>query len=404
MAVVPNLEIFGLFFSDDLQSTLNVTISKSTFGGRGLFATQFLKKGSLLFINKPIVFGPRADCKIEKFCSNCYQINDSCSPCEKCHAFVCSEMCKKSLGHMHMCSFICENWCLKETTVRIDKISLILGRILIYLRFLLLPEEQKSLLRIFQHSDIISKFPELDLLQSIFCIPQNHIDFFYVVHSLMKINCFRISSVHNSKRIELRGFYPLSTFMNHSCIPNTRNMFTSEYAMAVFASKDIEKGEEITCCYTGIVPCTPVRRLQLFKAKQFWCKCSRCSDKTENGTNLSALKCFNKECIGILLPKIPLNPLSKWLCDTCLAIVSLEEITMIHSVLGSLVGTLNLDDDFKMDNIILKRLAEFIPFSNHIFVDIRMRLAFKLGLLEGCLLNGTNNRNKISYNITNLTQ
>lgn len=401
MAEVSDIEILRPFFCDS-QSIFNVTVSKSTLSGQGLFATQFLKKGSLLFINKPIVYGPRANCTIEKFCSYCYQVNNLCYSCEKCYTFVCSENCKNSDDHKQMCILICTNWILNETTDSVESTSIVLSRVIIYLRFLLLSEEQKSLLRLFQRSDITSKFEELETLQTKFHIPEEQIEFLRIANSIIKINSFRISNAHKAKTVELRGFYPVSAFMNHTCVPNTRNIFTKEYAMAIFVSKDIKKGDEITCCYTGILWCTPARRFQLYKSKKFWCKCTRCSDPTEMNTKLSALKCLNKECIGILLPKTPLDPQTKWLCDTCSTIVPLEKINMIHSALGSLVGTLKLDDEFRMNNAVLKKLAMFIPYSNHIFVDIRLRLALKLGFMDGDHLNGIINRNLISFNKTNL--
>lgn len=79
-----------------LQANFNVVIAKSTLGGRGLFATEFIKKGSLILFNKPTAYGPRANCNVKKFCSKCFKISDLCYPCEKCYAFVCSEICNIS--------------------------------------------------------------------------------------------------------------------------------------------------------------------------------------------------------------------------------------------------------------------------------------------------------------------
>ncbi|CAB3250325.1 unnamed protein product [Arctia plantaginis] len=203
----------------------------------------------------------------------------------------------------------------------------------------------------------------------------------------MKLNSFRIANSSQNKKVSLRGLYPLSPFLNHSCTPNTRNVFREDYSMSVYAAKDIEIGEEILTCYTGLLWCTPARRYQLFKTKEFWCKCARCEDRTELGTNLSALKCFNKDCVGILLPKSPLNLNIEWSCDNCSSIFPASKICTIQSVLGSIVGSLDLDGQFRLEPQLLARLANFVPYTNHIFIDIRLRLAQRLGF-TGLKLNG----------------
>lgn len=375
-----------------LQANFNVVIEKSTLGGRGLFATEFIKKGSLIFFNKPTAYGPRANCNVKKFCSKCFKISDLCYPCEKCYAFVCSEICNISSDHNQLCSFIHDNWKLRNSFLSVIDIATKLARAIIYLRFLVLAKEEKDLIKVFQRTEIKSNFEELESLKSAYFIPEHHIKFINSIESIIKVNSFRISHNPIRKTVELRGLYPLSAFMNHSCIPNTRNSFDADYSMAVYASKDIEKGEEITSCYTGLLWCSPARRYQLYKSKKFWCKCARCNDKTEMGTKLSALNCLNKSCIGILLPKIPLDPQTVWVCDACNIIIPPEKINVIQSVLGSLFGTLRLDDEFQMDNVILQRLAIFVPYSNHIFVDIRLRLALKIGFTDDVNIKGINKR------------
>lgn len=382
------------------EETLPVTIGKSSFDGRGLFATKKLKKGSLIFINKPMATGPRADSVAETFCSNCYKICNKCYPCEKCYAFVCSNSCNNSTDHLELCAFVLNNWILKY---KIDsEVSKTLNRVLLYLKFLLLSKEQKLLLNIFQKSNPESSFEELDLLLAKYIIPDEHIEFIKTINAIMKTNSFRLSDDSNEKKIRLRGLYPLSAFMNHNCVPNTRNVFKNDYTMAVYATKDIEIGDEISSCYTGLLWCSPARRCQLYKSKKFWCKCKRCMDVTEMGTKLSALKCLRTDCIGDILPKDPLDPRSSWLCDICGTSVSADRINNIQSVLGSLVGALELDNEFRMENVVIQRLAVFIPYTNHIFVDIQLRLAIRLGFKGGRDLNGINKR-KCAYGLTKLT-
>uniref|UniRef100_A0A2A4JQL2 SET domain-containing protein n=1 Tax=Heliothis virescens TaxID=7102 RepID=A0A2A4JQL2_HELVI len=359
-------------------------IKPSKLGGRGLFALQTIKKGTLIFKNKPLIVAPRADRAGDSYCSVCYQVSEVCRLCEQCSLAVCSEECRKSQDHVTECNFITTNWKQKPDS---DIYARVLAQMQMYLRFLLLKKDHKLLLTFLQNNNAESKFVELQMLCRTHVVPDGQITFMVLVHSIININSFRIPNNPLDGKIPLRGLYPLSAFLNHSCVPNTRNVFYSDYTMAVYATKDIEVGEEILTCYTGLLLCTPARRCFLYKSKHFWCKCERCKDNTEMGTKLSALKCFNKECVGTLLPTSPLNPEADWCCDNCASRNTPDEVRTIQSILGSLVGSLDLDDQFRLEAAILARLANFIPYSNHIFIDLRLRLALKIGFTEGLKLN-----------------
>ncbi|XP_075992584.1 SET domain-containing protein SmydA-8-like isoform X2 [Anticarsia gemmatalis] len=388
MAHTPNQETLLLMeYLEDTSSKPLWIIKQSKLGGRGLFASQTIKKGSLIFDNKPLVIAPRSDCIGQTYCSVCFTIVDSCHqchPCKKCSLIVCSQECKTTLKHEEECNFITSNWIPKTDC---DNYVDVIPPVLNYLRFLLLTEKQKLLFSILQSCDYKCNIQELDNLCLKYMIPEDQVKFMRSAYSIMKINSFRISNRSEEKKIPLRGLYPLSAFMNHSCVPNTRNVFRNDNKMAVYATRDIEIGEELLTCYTGLLWSTPTRRCQLYKTKQFWCKCTRCEDNTEMGTNLSALKCFNKECVGVLLPMSAVEPATDWICDNCGSKTPASRISVIHSVLGSLVGSLDLDDQFRLDAPVLARLAKFVPYTNHIFIDIRLRLVLRLGFTEGRRLN-----------------
>lgn len=67
---------------------------------------------------------------------------------------------------------------------------------------------------------------------------------------------------------------------NHSCIPNTRQVFTSDKRLMFIAVKPIAKGEELTTSYCPLLWATPLRITFLFKTKHFICNCPRCQDAT----------------------------------------------------------------------------------------------------------------------------
>lgn len=369
------------------SSKANWTLGRSSLSGRGLFAAEPIKSGDLILSNSPLVIGPRADCTSKYFCTICYEIRDSCFRCDKCQLLVCSNECKESKIHNVECSFITEKWKQKP---KLENHTDALTKNLIHLHFLLLTEEQKSILNIFQRSKTKNSTEELQELLNKYTVPQEHVELIDIVNSVLKINSFRIG--HEENKIQLRGLYPLSALLNHSCVPNTRNIFEKDYTMKIYAAKDIKAGEEILTCYTGLLWSTPARRMQLYKMKGFWCFCKRCGDRSEMGTNLASLKCPNRECSGMLLPETPVDPRTDWNCDNCNTKISANHVGTIQSVLGSLIGTLNLDDEIQLESSVLERLSSFVPYSSHIFVDLRLRLSLKIGFVKGLKIKGRLNR------------
>lgn len=364
----------------------NWEIKKSSIGGKGLFATKTIQQGTLIFINRPLAIAPRADCAEDIFCYYCYKQGD-CYPCKQCSLLVCSEECLTTTEHNRECNYINENWKLK---CRYSMDSSVLRKILIHLRILMLNEEQFNIISILQNNINIQR-PVVEELDNLCCryeIPDAQIELMRTMDTVLNTNAFRITNDSHKRKVSLRGLYPLSSLMNHSCVPNTRNVFRSDYSMAVYASKTIAIGEEIFTCYTGLLWCTAARRCHLYKTKKFWCKCSRCGDNTEMGTNLSALKCLLKNCSGIILPSVPLNPNTEWYCDGCGTIELPERVNVVQSILGSLVGTLNLERSMHLESPVLNRLDQFIPHTNHILVDLQLRLAFNLGNSEDVQING----------------
>lgn len=388
--------------SDAIQSSLCV-IKKSSLGGRGLFSRKRIEKGCLIFTNKALAIGPR-NCDLDTtFCAYCYKTCEDCNYCEKCGLAVCCVNCETSPMHLTECKFITTHWKPKSNVTK----TKILGRMRIYIQLYQLSSQQKESL-LFYQLDNPSMFYELEYLCSSFVIPDEQIEFIKIVHSILKINSFRIPTNDREKTIPLRGLFPLAAFLNHNCVPNTRNVFKNNNVMEVYASRDIELGEEIFTCYTNFLWCTPVRRYQLYKSKYFWCKCTRCKDPYEMGTNLSAIKCFDKHCTGAILPENPINPSSVWLCDTCRSKIPIEKINSAQKIVGSLVRIISEDKDINPNGIVLKRLESFLPPCSHIFVDIHLRWALKLGYFEGMSLYGILKYIKyflsyqLSANITNI--
>lgn len=104
---------------------------------------------------------------------------------------------------------------------------------------------------------------------------------------IMDANCFETVAVRGGKSISLKGLYPVASFMNHSCVPNTMHNFNGELEMIVKASLPIYRGQEITTSYTRSIWPTPLRQKHLLASKQFVCACVRCRDREVSNKSAS---------------------------------------------------------------------------------------------------------------------
>ncbi|XP_017112413.1 SET domain-containing protein SmydA-8 [Drosophila elegans] len=121
--------------------------------------------------------------------------------------------------------------------------------------------------------------------------------------------------------VELSGLFRQACMMEHACQPNCDFQFDAiTQQIAVRAGCDLRKGDHLRISYTNILWGTQLRQHHLRLTKHFSCRCSRCLDPTEYGTYVSALACLgdvNQTCGGIHLPVDPLDENTQWKCDTC---------------------------------------------------------------------------------------
>ena len=84
------------------------------------------------------------------------------------------------------------------------------------------------------------------------------------------------------------------------------------FSAVLRAKREILEGEEISIHYVPVSLGQPQRAVSLSTVWFFECACARCSDPSEFGTYVSALKCG--ECHeGLLLPENP-RPGAAWRC------------------------------------------------------------------------------------------
>ncbi|KAE8139738.1 hypothetical protein BDV38DRAFT_39848 [Aspergillus pseudotamarii] len=70
------------------------------------------------------------------------------------------------------------------------------------------------------------------------------------------------------------GLFPLHSRFNHSCIPNSKIPVTKGETISIFATRNIDAGEEITFCYESDFECRT--RYERHEALRFTCNCMAC--------------------------------------------------------------------------------------------------------------------------------
>lgn len=371
---------------DGIQHPCKWIIKESSLGGRGLFATEDISPGEVLFVDHPLIYGPRAGTIIQQGCTVCCKLDsDMFFKCTKCALLLCSADCQDTSTHKDDCNLI-SRW---QNKIPFDDIDdTVLSQALTAIRSLLLNENQRNFLSSLQAHTLPQHGSEIRNLKKYFELPEEDEQLMTLACCVLDTTAFRIGTQYGKKEMSMRGLYPVSGLMNHNCISNTRYSYNNERQMTVKAVKHIRSGTELYTCYSGVLWGTPARRTHLYKTKHFWCKCERCADPTERGTLLAALNCFSSECTGYLLPLEPLKTSTTWRCIECGLRVPCSNICAIQGALGSLMGTLDFENVAELENFLLHRVTKYIPKSNQIVIDLQCRLIWEFGDVEGFRWHG----------------
>ncbi|KAB0797473.1 hypothetical protein PPYR_08466 [Photinus pyralis] len=351
-------------------------IKNSNIGGRGLFANRDIEIGEVIYRDNAIILGPRSSMLCPMVCVSCYS-QENLYPCSRnCGLPICSEKCENSDVHFQECQLLV-GWkreCLYQ------EINSSLMKCLTPIRSLLLADNKKLLLNLLKSHHGAQHGYEVDILKG-----KLGLNFKEEEENLMRLTCtvldansFEVTVGNEEGRSGLRGLYPLSSLMNHSCSPNTMHNFDKHRNMIVKAAVFIEKGQELFHSYTRLIWGTPVRRTHLERTKHFFCTCSRCNDPTEFGTNISGIVC--QKCGDVALPLYDSESHVEWKCATCKFVLSNDKVCLLFRVLGSRVSQFDECDDVEEILKFLKRqIRNYLPPSNQISIELKYRLVWILG-------------------------
>lgn len=150
---------------------------------------------------------------------------------------------------------------------------------------------------------------------------------------IMEVNAMNIGLGFDNDG-EVSALFENACILEHSCLPNCYYTFDTkkQFKITMRAGRLIKAGEHLSIMYTHMLWGTAMRQEHLLTNKYFLCKCDRCLDPTELGTNFSSMKCIGdigKTCGGTLLPKNPIDITSFWFCDRCDVSISNEQIEIV---------------------------------------------------------------------------
>lgn len=375
--IVQHLQRNGLY-----EETASWSLKHSALGGRGIFATRDISPGEIIFVDAPLLLGPRAGKQIKEICVNCFTNVDLKSCSNGCGLPVCCRSCENSPKHQNECRMIL-NW-RKSSTSEIDST---LYKVLSPIRSLLLEGASKELAEcLLAHSDSRHGF-EVDLIkeQLKLDIGEAEEKFMRSMCAVMDANAFEVIVGNEEHQSSLRGVYPLGSMANHNCLPNTMHYFDSHQRMFTKATVFIPKDQEIFHSYCRIIWSTPTRRYHLIKTKNFWCNCKRCKDPTEFGSFIGSFLC--EHCSGTIVAENPLKMNSNWICLSCSRTITGKRIGFLISILGSRLGSVQGVDE--MLSFLEGPVGKIVAPTNQITVELKYKLVWSLGYAKHYKLEGT---------------
>ena len=165
-----------------------------------------------------------------------------------------------------------------------------------------------------------------------------------------------------------RWILPTFSFLSHSCVSNSRFFISPEGEVTVTAVVDIPAGEEVTISYCPPQSGNITRREKIQRLWQFQCRCERCEDSSELGTNLSALRCSH--CGGNLTPASS-DLTASFVCDgqDCGIEVNLSTVLALTNSLAAEVKDTQPAHMVDMIN----RLETFLHTQHYLIMELRQR-------------------------------
>lgn len=296
----------------ELQRALSakgLSVSSISGKGRALVATRDFSPGDVIICEEPYASAPN---KVfgGSSCDGCFATS-SLKKCSACRiACYCGNMCQKSDWKLHQleCKALAG---LSEVsrkmltpTIRLI-VRLIIRRRLQYEQVIPstptnnyeLVDALVSHISDVDENQLVTYAQMANLIKLI--LPSSDVDIKEITQIFSKLAC----NAHTICDSELRpmgtGLYPITSIINHSCVPNSVLVFEGRVS-SVRAVEPIAKGTEVSISYIETAAATDTRQKDL-KQYFFSCTCSRCIKDLQEDTVLDGFRCRDKRCNGFLL-------------------------------------------------------------------------------------------------------
>lgn len=305
-------------------------VEHSEHFGRHLIAARDIRAGEIVLRERALIRGPAQH--TAPVCVGCLQaltaeqLTNS-TGCRRCGWPVCSEACEKVADHRAECDL---------TVARGSRVSLQnyfsphpTYQCVTALRCLLLEQADDRWNRLQQLSSHCEQRTGTEQWQQdregiVRFIPR----FFRCADRWTEDQMMRVAGIIqiNGHEVPLTepphvAIYHLASLVEHSCRPNLTKSFTGAGELLFWAVAPIRAGEHLSICYSDVLWGTANRQHHLEQTKMFRCRCERCLDVTEMGTNYSAIRCKVPECGaagGVMLPSsLETWETEDWKCTTC---------------------------------------------------------------------------------------
>ncbi|KAK6616972.1 hypothetical protein RUM44_005329 [Polyplax serrata] len=209
----------------------------------------------------------------------------------------------------------------------------------------------------------------------------------HFVCGVLEVNAFEVNVLGLPSTQCLRAVYPMASLFAHDCIPSACHSNGKDFQMIFRTIIPISAGEKINISYTYTLQSSLKRRQHLRKTKFFSCDCKRCSDPTELGTYVSAMKC--QKCRnGFLLPENPLDDESSWTCGTskCKSIVDVSQLIPTMNQFYAELDSIN-GNDIKGYEAFLKKCQNIFHENHYLCLSAMHCLSQIYGKIDGYLIN-----------------
>ena len=343
--------------------------------GCGVFATRDIAPNELLFGDRPLMLGPTGNESDVIVCVMCY---------DRIEHEVASHMCSNRCGlvlcgksacaerHKSECELL-QSWKPKNP----NDVSFTKLKAMVVIRSMFMEGDEKRFFGLMQ-KNYTTRTKEFYFDNEFDNFPRDEETAAAIRAASAAIHANAFMILYQSSGagdVNVRSFYPIMSLMNHNCNPNARHDVDSKFVNRVFAARPIKKDEQIFISYAQILWGTPSRRMFTALSKQFHCTCERCADPTEKSTYLSAIRCVDKSCNGIVLPIEPINLKTDAKCNRCEKICDFKRLLQTQDILAAITKNF-LNNKFTMAELkrfIEQRLYKLVPESNQFVVEAKLK-------------------------------